>query len=154
MTRLNPGDSAPDFTLVDHTGAPVASRDWRGRKTLLYFYPEDDTPGCTTEACGFNEELASLLSLGIHVVGVSPDSPDRHVSFRTKYGLDFTLLSDPDCSVMTAYGAYGEKMMYGKKVHGVIRSTFLIDEAGRVERAWYNVRATGHVARVMRELSA
>ncbi len=154
MSRLNPGDAAPHFTLPDQSGAPFTLGDVVGARTLLYFYPEDDTPGCTTEACGFNDELSTLNSLAIRVVGVSPDSPERHRAFREKYGLNFTLLSDPEKTVLAAYGAWGEKMMYGKKVTGVIRSTFLISSEGIIERAWYNVKATGHVARVLRELTA
>ncbi len=120
---------------------------------MVYFYPADDTPGCTKEACQFNNELSSFKKLGVKVLGISPDDAASHVAFRKKYGLNFELLSDPDKKVMEKYGAFGDKMMYGKKVRGVIRSTFLIVPKGKIERAWYGVRADGHAAKVLAQLS-
>ena len=152
MTRLAEGVKAPVFTLSDHDGTPVALKDLVGTRVVLYFYPADDTPGCTKEACQFNDELDQLKALGVRVIGVSPDAAAKHVAFRQKYGLDFTLLSDPGKHVMTKYGAFGEKMMYGKKVNGVIRSTFIIGTTGKIERAWYGVRADGHAAKVLEAL--
>src|SRR3984957_14720680 len=151
MSRLTEGDKAPAFTLKDHDGKKVSLKDFAGSRVVLYFYPADDTPGCTKEACQFNDELASFRSLDVHVIGISPDGAEKHQAFRAKYGLNFTLLSDPDKSVMEKYGAYGEKMMYGKKVQGVIRSTFVVDAKGKVEVAQYNVKATGHVAKLQRD---
>ena len=152
MTRLATGAKAPAFTLFDHAGAKVTLRDFAGQRVVLYFYPADDTPGCTKEACQFNDELAAFKKLGVRVIGVSPDDAARHVNFRSKYGLEFTLLSDPEKKVMEKYGAYGEKMMYGKKVMGVIRSTFLIGPSAKIERAWYGVRADGHALKVLAAL--
>ena len=153
MTRLAVGDRAPAFRLPDADGRTVALSDFRGRRLVLYFYPADLTPGCTTEACDFNDELAALAELGASVVGVSPDGPAKHQAFRERYGLRFSLLSDPEHRVMEAYGAYGEKTLYGKTVVGVIRSTFVIGASGRVEHAWYGVRAKGHAARVRAALA-
>jgi peroxiredoxin Q/BCP len=153
MTRLSEGDRAPTFTLSDQNGQKVALKDFAGQRVVLYFYPADDTPGCTKEACQFNEALAAFGALEVAVVGVSPDGADAHQAFRSKYGLTFALLSDPDKKVMTKYGAYGEKMMYGKKVTGVIRSTFVIGPRGTIERTLYNVRADGHAAKVLSGLS-
>ncbi len=124
----------------------------KGRRFVLYFYPADDTPGCTKEACQFNEDLSGFDGLDVTVLGVSPDDAASHQRFRAKYALGFDLLSDPSREVMSAYGAFGEKMMYGKKVLGVIRSTFLIGPTGRVERAWYGVRADGHAKKVLEAL--
>lgn len=152
MTRLEPGDLAPDFTLTDDTGAPVSLRDFRGRKVILYAYPKAMTPGCTTQACDFTESLDRLQSQGYAVVGLSPDSPASLAKFRERDQLGITLLSDPDKATLSAYGAFGEKKNYGKIVQGVIRSTFVIDEAGTITHAWYNVRATGHVAKLRRDL--
>ena len=149
MAPLEAGQAAPTFTLTDHDGTAVSLADFKGRKVIVYFYPKDDTPGCTTEACQFNENLAAFAAADVAVVGISPDGAEKHTKFREKYQLDLPLLSDPDKSVMEAYGAFGEKMMYGKKVMGVIRSTFLIDEKGMVERAWYSVKADGHAAKVL-----
>jgi peroxiredoxin Q/BCP len=154
MTRLAEGDRAPTFTLTDQNGQKVALKDFSGQRVVLYFYPADDTPGCTKEACQFNDEFADFKKLDVTVIGVSPDDAEKHRAFRAKYGLKFTLLSDPDKSVMTKYGAYGEKMMYGKKVTGVIRSTFVIGPTGKVERAFYNVRADGHAAKVLSGVSS
>jgi peroxiredoxin Q/BCP len=153
MTRLSEGDRAPAFTLSDQNAQKVALKDFVGQRVVLYFYPADDTPGCTKEACQFNDELSAFKDLDVAVIGVSPDGADKHQAFRAKYGLRFTLLSDPDKKVMAKYGAYGEKMMYGKKVTGVIRSTFVIGPTGTVERAFYNVRADGHAAKVLSGLS-
>lgn len=154
MARLEIGMKAPAFALLNHDGVKVALKDFVGERVVLYFYPADDTPGCTKEACQFNDELSSFKGLGVTVLGVSPDPASKHVAFREKYGLGFELLSDPDKKVMEKYGAFGEKMMYGKKVLGVIRSTFLIGPTGKVERAWYAVRADGHAAKVLAALEA
>ena len=150
--RLEPGDPAPDFTLRTDTGEQLHLADLRGRRVVLYAYPAAMTPGCTTQACDFRDSLSSLNAAGVDVVGISPDSPERLAQFRAKEGLTFPLVSDPDRSVLTAYGAYGEKQNYGKTVVGVIRSTFVIDSEGRIERAMYNVKATGHVAKLRRDL--
>lgn len=150
--RLTPGDTAPDFTLATDSGATLSLADLRGRKVVLYAYPAAMTPGCTTQACDFRDSLASLQAAGYEVVGISPDTPDKLAQFRERDGLTFPLVADPDRSVLTAYGAYGEKQNYGRTVQGVIRSTFVIDEAGRIEKAMYNVKATGHVAKLRREL--
>jgi thioredoxin-dependent peroxiredoxin len=154
MSRLAEGDKAPAFTLKDHDGTKVALKDFAGSRVVLYFYPADDTPGCTKEACQFNDELDAFRSLDVHVIGISPDGAEKHQAFRAKYGLHFTLLSDPDKSVMEKYGAFGEKMMYGKKVQGVIRSTFVVGPKGTIERAYYNVRADGHAGKVLEGLSS
>lgn len=149
MTRLEPGARAPGFTLRDHDRRTVSLKEFVGERVVLYFYPADDTPGCTKEACQFNDQLGAFAKLGVRVLGISPDDAQSHVDFRTKYGLSLVLLSDPDKKVMTKYGAYGDKMLYGKTVQGVIRSTFLISPRGTIERAWYGVRADGHAARVL-----
>ena len=151
--KLEPGDPAPHFTLPDADGKDVSLSDYRGRKVVVYFYPAAMTPGCTTEACDFRDNLAALGGAGIDVVAISPDKPEKLAKFREKESLTFPLLADPDRSTLEAYGAYGEKMMYGKPVTGVIRSTFVVDEGGRIERAMYGVRATGHVAKLRRELA-
>jgi len=152
LARLAPGDLAPAFTLPDQDANPVSLADFAGRKVIVYFYPTDDTPGCTKEACQFNDNLAAFERADVAVLGVSPDDDRSHTTFREKFGLSFPLLSDPDHTIMTAYGAWGEKSLYGKVVTGVIRSTFVVDEAGRVQRAWYNVRADGHAAKVLIEV--
>jgi peroxiredoxin Q/BCP len=151
--RLSAGDPAPDFTLPDADSKPVALADYRGRKVVVYFYPAAMTSGCTKEACDFRDNLAALNGAGLDVVGISPDQPAKLAKFRDAEGLTFPLLSDPDRSVLTAWGAYGEKTMYGKKVLGVIRSTFVVDEDGKIEQALYNVKATGHVASLRRKLA-
>ena len=150
--RLEPGQTAPAFTLQDHEGKPVSLIDFAGRKIVLYFYPAALTPGCTKESCEFNEALDSFESHGYAVVGVSPDEPAKLSNFKSKEGLGFPLLSDPDKIVHQAYGAYGEKSLYGRIYTGVLRSTFVIDEEGIVTEALYNVKATGHVAMLSKRL--
>ncbi|AWB95010.1 thioredoxin-dependent thiol peroxidase [Agromyces badenianii] len=150
--RLAPGDLAPDFTLLDQNGEPVTLSALRGTKVVLYFYPEAMTPGCTTEACDFRDNLNSFASAGIRVLGVSKDEVPKLAAFAERDRLSYTLLSDADLAVQQAYGVWGEKALYGKIVVGSIRSTFVIGEDGRIERAFYNVKATGHVARLRREL--
>ncbi len=152
MPRLAAGDTAPAFSLTADDGSTVSLKDLRGRKTILYFYPAAMTPGCTKQACDFRDSLSSLQAAGYTVVGISPDKPEKLAKFRERDGLTFPLLSDPDREVLQAYGAFGEKTMYGKTVTGVIRSTFVLDEKGHVELAQYNVRATGHVAKLRRDL--
>ena len=150
--RLAPGDAAPDFTLTSDTGDEVTLADLRGRKVIVYFYPAAMTPGCTTQACDFTDSLESLRGAGYEVVGVSPDSPARLATFRERDHLTIRLLSDPDKQVLRAWGAFGEKKLYGKVVEGVIRSTLVVDEDGKVEVAQYNVKATGHVAKLRKDL--
>ena len=150
--RLEPGDAAPDFTLDDDLGGQVTLSDLRGRKVIVYFYPAAMTPGCTTQACDFSERLDVLEHQGYTVLGISPDKPEKLATFRERDGLTITLISDPDKEVMTRYGAFGEKKLYGKVVQGVIRSTFVVDEGGMIEHAMYNVKATGHVAKIQRDL--
>lgn len=152
MTQLHPGDTAPDFTLDDQDGSPVSLSDLRGRKVVLYFYPAAMTPGCTTEACDFRDSLGSLQGAGYAVIGVSRDAPAKLKEFAERDGLTFPLLSDPDRAVHDAYGAWGEKLNYGKVVEGALRSTFVLDENGIVTQALYNVKATGHVARLRKLL--
>jgi peroxiredoxin Q/BCP len=152
VTQLAPGDAAPDFTLDDADGRPVSLSDSRGRKTVVYFYPAAMTPGCTTQACDFRDSLDSLAAAGYAVLGISPDKPEKLAKFRDRDALTFPLLSDPDRTTLQAYGAWGEKTLYGKKTTGVLRSTFVVDEEGRIALAQYNVRATGHVAKLRRDL--
>lgn len=151
-SKLEPGDTAPAFTLPDQDGKDVSLADYAGRKVVVYFYPAAMTPGCTTEACDFRDNLAALDGVGYAVVGISPDEPEKLAAFRDHDRLNFPLLSDVNREVMTAYGAYGEKQNYGRTVTGVIRSTFLVDENGRIAQAQYGVKATGHVARLLRGL--
>jgi peroxiredoxin Q/BCP len=151
-TRLEPGDPAPDFALTTDTGETLRLADLAGRRVVLYAYPAAMTPGCTTQACDFRDSLSALKAAGLEVIGISPDSPQKLATFRDRDGLTFPLVSDPDRSVLTAYGAYGEKQNYGKTVMGVIRSTFVIGPDGRIEKAMYNVKATGHVAKLRRDL--
>jgi peroxiredoxin Q/BCP len=151
--RLQPGDEAPDFTLPTDSGDQLHLADLRGHPVVLYAYPAAMTPGCTKQACDFRDSLASLAAHGYRVVGISPDSPAKLAKFREHDALTFPLVSDADKAVLTAYGAYGEKQLYGRTVTGVIRSTFVIDPQGRIERALYNVKATGHVAKLRRELA-
>jgi peroxiredoxin Q/BCP len=150
--RLSPGDPAPDFVLPTDTGDDVSLSDLRGRKVIVYFYPAAMTSGCTTQACDFSESLESLQGAGYEVVGISPDNPEKLAKFREHDTLSITLASDADRSVMTSYGAFGEKKLYGKLVEGVIRSTIVVDEDGKVALAQYNVKATGHVAKLRRDL--
>ncbi|MER7609750.1 thioredoxin-dependent thiol peroxidase [Nocardioides sp. NPDC127503] len=152
MTRLEPGDVAPDFTLPDDTGAEVSLSSLRGRKVIVYFYPAAMTPGCTKQACDFTDSIDSLKAAGYEVIGVSKDKPAKLAKFRERDGLTITLASDEDLSVHKAYDAFGEKKLYGKVVEGVIRSTFVVDEEGKIEVAQYNVKATGHVAKLRRDL--
>ncbi|MCT2084644.1 thioredoxin-dependent thiol peroxidase [Microbacterium enclense] len=152
MTTLEAGQAAPDFTLLDQDEHPVSLGDFRGRRVIVYFYPAAQTPGCTTQACDFRDSLASLQGAGYTVLGVSRDTPEKLRAFRDSDGLTFPLLSDPDHAVHEAYGAWGEKQNYGKTVTGVLRSTFVIDEEGRIVEAQYNVKATGHVARLRKAL--
>ena len=151
-TRLTPGDTAPDFTLPDADGHQVSLSQFRGRRVIVYFYPAAGTPGCTTEACDFRDNLAELNDAGVEVLGISPDEPAELARFREAEGLTFPLLADSDRAVLTAWGAFGEKQMYGKTVTGVIRSTFVVDPDGKIEQALYNVRATGHVAKLRRDI--
>ena len=150
--RLVRGDQAPDFTLDSDTGEQVSLSGLRGRKVIVYFYPAAMTPGCTKQACDFTDSLESLRGAGYEVLGISPDKPAKLAKFRDRDDLTITLLSDPDKAVMKAYSAFGEKKLYGKVVEGVIRSTFVVDEDGRIELAQYNVKATGHVAKLRRDL--
>jgi len=152
--RLEVGDTAPAFSLPDADGNTVKLSDFKGRKVIVYFYPAASTPGCTKEACDFRDNLADLNDAGLDVVGISPDKPAKLAKFRDAEKLTFPLLSDPDREVLEAWGAYGEKTMYGKTVQGVIRSTFVVDEKGKIAVAQYNIRATGHVAKLRRDLSA
>ncbi|MEX0429437.1 thioredoxin-dependent thiol peroxidase [Nocardioides sp. DS6] len=152
MTRLAPGDTAPEFRLTDDTGREVALSDYLGQKVIVYFYPAAMTPGCTKQACDFTDSLDSLKAQGYAVVGISPDKPEKLAKFRERDHLTITLLSDPDKTVMKEYGAFGEKKLYGKLVEGVIRSTVVVDEDGKVFLAQYNVKATGHVAKLRRDL--
>jgi peroxiredoxin Q/BCP len=152
--KLAPGDVAPEFSLADADGRTVSLSSLRGQRVIVYFYPAAMTPGCTKEACDFRDNLGALAGAGLTVLGISPDSPEKLSKFRDKESLNFTLLADPDRAVQQAYGAYGEKMMYGKKTTGVIRSTFVIAADGTVERAYYNVKATGHVERLRKDLAA
>ncbi|HXS65678.1 MAG TPA: thioredoxin-dependent thiol peroxidase [Streptosporangiaceae bacterium] len=153
-TRLEPGDTAPDFTLPDADGKEVALSGLRGQRVIIYFYPAAMTPGCTKQACDFRDSKRDLSDAGYAVLGISPDSQAKLAKFRERDGLTFPLLSDPDKAVLKAYGAYGEKMLYGKTSVGVIRSTFVIDADGKIERAYYAVKATGHVARLRKDLGA
>lgn len=150
--RLEAGQQAPAFTLTDQDGAPVSLADYAGDNVIVYFYPAAMTPGCTTEACDFRDNLNSLKSSGYRVIGISKDAPAQNKKFQEQEGLNFPLLSDEDLAVHNAYGAYGEKKLYGKVVQGVIRSTFVIDPDGSVRLPLYNVKATGHVASLRKKL--
>jgi thioredoxin-dependent peroxiredoxin len=152
--RLAPGDEAPDFTLPDADGNPVSLASFRGQQVIVYFYPAAMTPGCTKEACDFRDNLSGLGQAGTAVLGISPDAPAKLAKFRDKEHLTFPLLSDPDHAVLEAYGAWGEKTLYGRKSVGVIRSTFVVDANGKIAQAQYGVKATGHVARLMKDLVA
>jgi peroxiredoxin Q/BCP len=152
VSRLEPGDTAPAFCLLDDAGNTVTLEDFKGKTVVLYAYPAAMTPGCTTQACDFRDSLERLNAAGYTVIGISPDKPEKLAKFRERDSLTFSLVSDPDKAVLTAYGAYGEKMMYGKTVTGVIRSTFVIDPNGKIEIAQYNVKAKGHVAKLARDI--
>ncbi|RRO15710.1 thioredoxin-dependent thiol peroxidase [Saccharopolyspora rhizosphaerae] len=152
QNRLSEGDAAPDFSLPDADGGTVSLSDYRGRSVVVYFYPAASTPGCTKEACDFRDSLAELNDAGFDVLGISPDKPAKLARFRDAEGLTFPLLSDEDRSVMTAWGAFGEKKNYGKVVQGVIRSTFVVDPEGKIAKALHNVKATGHVDRLRKEI--
>jgi thioredoxin-dependent peroxiredoxin len=150
--RLEVGDKAPAFSLPDADGNTVSLADYKGRKVIVYFYPAASTPGCTKEACDFRDNLSQLNDAGLDVVGISPDKPAKLAKFRDDQKLTFPLVSDPDRKVLTAWGAYGEKMMYGKKVQGVIRSTFVVDEKGKIAVAQYNIKAAHTTTFIKREL--
>ncbi|GGK86368.1 peroxiredoxin [Sphaerisporangium melleum] len=152
QTRLEPGDAAPDFTLPDSEGKEISLSSFRGKRVILYFYPAAMTPGCTKQACDFRDSLGSLTAAGFVVLGVSKDTPQKLAKFAERDALTFPLLSDPGLGVHQAYAAYGEKTMYGKTTVGVLRSTFVIDADGKIEKALYNVKATGHVARLRKDL--
>jgi len=152
--KLDTGDKAPAFTLPDQDGKKVALKDFAGNPVVVYFYPKDDTPGCTKEACQFNDNLQAFSRAGAPVLGISADTAAKHRAFRDKYGLNFPLLTDADHKVGEAYGAWGEKTLYGKKSIGVIRSTFLIGADGKIVRPWYHVKADGHAAKVLAEIVA
>src|SRR4029450_1522187 len=151
--RLEVGDKAPAFSLPDGDGNAVKLSDYKGRRVIVYFYPAAATPGCTKQACDFRDSLSELNGAGLDVIGISPDKPAKLAKFRDDQELTFPLLSDPDRKVLTAWGPYGQKTMYGKTVQGVIRSTFVVDEKGKISEAQYNVRATGHVAKLRRDLA-
>jgi peroxiredoxin Q/BCP len=154
MGKLTPGDKAPRFTLPDQDGKKISLKDFAGQRVVVYFYPKDDTPGCTKEACQFNDNLRAFTRAKVPVLGISADTAQKHRAFRSKYGLKFSLLTDADHKVGEAYGAWGEKTLYGKKTVGVIRSTFLIGADGKVVRPWYQVRADGHADKVLAELDS
>jgi thioredoxin-dependent peroxiredoxin len=150
--HLEVGDTAPGFTLPDQDGTPVSLSDFAGKKTIVYFYPAASTPGCTTQACDFRDNINSLKSAGYQVLGVSKDELPALKKFQKEEGLNFPLLSDPDLVVHNAYGSYGEKMLYGKPYVGTLRSTFVVDGDGRIELPLYNVKATGHVSMLRKKL--
>jgi peroxiredoxin Q/BCP len=152
MAKLNTGDQAPDFELTDQDGKNLKLSDYTGKKLLVYFYPKADTPGCTKQACSVRDAREELTDLGVEVVGISPDAPAKQKKFDDKYGLEFPLLSDPDNAVAKAYGAWGEKSMYGKKYEGIIRSSLLIDEQGKVVENWYKVSPKDTVPKAKKAL--
>ena len=152
MSPLSPGDKAPAFTLLDADEKKVSLSSYKGKRVVVYFYPAANTPGCTKQACDFRDNLRALNRAGIDVLGISPDKPAKLAKFREDHKLTFPLLSDPDKKVLDAYGAYGEKKLYGKTVVGVIRSTIVVGANGKVEKAMYNVKATGHVDKLLRDL--
>ncbi len=149
---LEPGDPAPYFSRLDHEGNVVTSDDYAGHRLIVYFYPRAFTPGCTTESCDFRDRHERFYAAGYEILGVSPDPPEKLAEFREEYGLPFPLVSDEDHAMAEAYGAWGKKKNYGREYEGVIRSTIVIDEEGKVEHAWYDVRAKGHAERVAQEL--
>ncbi|SKV22852.1 thioredoxin-dependent thiol peroxidase [Mycobacteroides abscessus] len=150
--RLEVGDKAPTFTLLDADGKKVSLSSYKGRKVIIYFYPAAMTPGCTKQACDFRDSLAELNEAGLDVIGISPDKPEKLAKFRDRDGVNFPLLSDPDKTTLTAYGAFGEKKLYGKIVEGVIRSTFVVDEKGNIEVAQYNVKAAHTTTKIQKIL--
>ncbi|MGV0628567.1 thioredoxin-dependent thiol peroxidase [Mycobacteroides chelonae] len=150
--RLEVGDKAPAFTLLDADGKKVSLSSYKGRKVIIYFYPAAMTPGCTKQACDFRDSLAQLNEAGLDVIGISPDKPEKLAKFRERDGVNFPLLSDPDKTTLTAYGAFGEKKLYGKIVEGVIRSTFVVDEKGKIEVAQYNVKAAHTTTKIKKIL--
>jgi peroxiredoxin Q/BCP len=150
--RLQPGDPAPDFTLPSDTAETVTLSELRGQRVIVYFYPAAMTPGCTKQACDFSDSIDRLNAEGYTVLGISPDKPEKLAKFRERDGLTITLLADVDKDVLRAWGAFGEKKLYGKLVEGVIRSTFVVDPDGAIEYAAYNVKATGHVAKLRKDL--
>jgi len=152
MTTLEAGDVAPPFELLDQHGKPVRLADFRGRKLLVYFYPEADTPGCTTQSCSVRDHRKDLAGIGMDVVGISPDKPEKQMAFDEKYGLGFPLLSDPDHAIADAWGTWGEKSRNGRSYRGIIRSSFLVDEDGRIERAWYSVKPEDTVPKALEAL--
>ena len=154
MTKLQPGDAAPSFALTDQHGNTVTLEDYRGRKLLVYFYPEADTPGCTTQSCDLRDHRQQFAGLGVDVVGISPDEPDKQLAFDEKYGLGFPLLADTDHEVATAWGTWGEKTNYGKTYMGITRSSFLIDEDGNIEQAWYRIKPENTVPKAQEALAA
>ena len=154
MTTLKPGDPAPSFSLLDQSGRTVSLGDFKGRKLLVYFYPEADTPGCTVQSCEVRDAREDLGSLGVDVVGISPDQPDKQAAFDQKFTLGFPLLSDPDHAISEAFGVWGEKKMYGKTYEGLTRSSFLIDEEGRIQKAWYRVKPKDTVPNARKALAA
>jgi len=154
MTQLQPGDAAPTFSLTDQHGKTVSLDDYRGRKLLVYFYPEADTPGCTTQSCDLRDHRQEFAGLGVDVVGISPDEPDKQLAFDEKYGLGFPLLADTDHQVATAWGTWGEKQNYGKTYMGITRSSFLVDENGNIEQAWYRVKPENTVPKAQEALAA
>jgi peroxiredoxin Q/BCP len=154
VTTLAPGDAAPTFTLLDQHGETVSLDAFRGRKVLVYFYPKADTPGCTTQSCDLRDHRQDFAELGVDVVGISPDQPGANLAFDERYGLGFPLLSDPDHAVAEAWGTWGERTNYGKTSMGIIRSSFLVDEDGRIERAWYKVKPADTVPKAREALAA
>jgi peroxiredoxin Q/BCP len=154
MAKLQPGDAAPSFSLTDQHGNTVDLKDYRGRKLLVYFYPEADTPGCTTQSCDLRDHRQEFAGLGVDVVGISPDEPGKQLAFDEKYGLGFPLLADTDHEVATAWGTWGEKTNYGKTYMGITRSSFLIDEEGNIEKAWYRVKPENTVPNAREALAA
>lgn len=149
---LQPNTPAPEFTLPADDGREVSLADYRGRKVVLYFYPKDDTPGCTTEACGFRDDHGAILAAGAAVLGVSPDPVKSHVKFKVKFSLPFALLSDPDHRVAEMYGAWGKKKMYGKEYEGILRTTYIIDEKGTITHVFPNVKVSEHSGEVLAAL--
>jgi peroxiredoxin Q/BCP len=154
MPTLAPGDAAPSFSLLDQHGETVTLDGFRGRKVLVYFYPKADTPGCTTQSCDLRDHRQDFAQLGVDVVGISPDQPEANLAFDKKFNLGFPLLSDPDHAVAEAWGTWGERTNYGKTYMGIIRSSFLVDEDGRIERAWYKVKPEATVPKAQEALAA